>query len=156
MTDMNPQPPAIPPAIPVLGYQGNQNPDGWQRVRRIAKAQRFLLWMVLLSLILIAPAQLLQFVAPGLPAALFGLLALGLMVAAGVMRVIATYQLARALGYGTALIILLLVLSFAPCLGLIILLIINQQATSALTKAGLKVGLMGAKCPDNPPAGWVG
>jgi hypothetical protein len=145
-----------PPPVPVLGYQGSGNPDGWQRVRRIAKAQRLLLWAVLISLLFIAPAQILQFAAPTLPLAVVAVVALGLVLVAGVIRAIATFQLSLALGYHLALTILLLILSFAPCLGLIVLLVVNQQATNALRRAGLTVGLMGAKCPDNPPADWTG
>ncbi|HPM25002.1 MAG TPA: hypothetical protein PLP66_13930, partial [Phycisphaerae bacterium] len=41
--------------------------------------------------------------------------------------------------------VLYTILMFAPCVNLIILLVINQQATAVLRKAGLRVGLMGVK-----------
>ncbi len=46
--------------------------------------------------------------------------------------------------YGTALGVLLGVLSLVPCIGLIVLLIVNGKATSVLKQNGIKVGLLGA------------
>lgn len=47
-------------------------------------------------------------------------------------------------GEGIAMGILFGILSFIPCLGLIMLVIINQKATSMLQEKGIKVGLLGA------------
>lgn len=47
--------------------------------------------------------------------------------------------------YGVGLGILFGLLTFIPCLGLIMLLIINGKATSVLQQNGYKVGLLGAK-----------
>lgn len=44
--------------------------------------------------------------------------------------------------------VILGVLTVVPCLGLIILLVINQAATKLLTAHGVKVGLMGARMSD--------
>lgn len=46
--------------------------------------------------------------------------------------------------YGVGLGILLGVLSLAPCISLIVLLLVNGKATSVLRQNGIKVGLMGA------------
>lgn len=40
--------------------------------------------------------------------------------------------------------------SFVPCLGLLILLMVNQKATSVLQANGIKVGLMGADMSQLP------
>src|SRR5512145_1772037 len=60
------------------------------------------------------------------------------------------FMLARAL-YGTGLAVLLGLLLFAPCVNLLVLLIVNQRATWLLRKAGVKVGLLGAD-PNRVPA----
>jgi len=46
--------------------------------------------------------------------------------------------------YNVGLGILLGILTFIPCLGLIVLLIVNGKATSTLKQNGIKVGLLGA------------
>lgn len=46
--------------------------------------------------------------------------------------------------YGTGLGIVLGILSLIPCIGLIVLLIVNVTATGILKQNGIKVGLLGA------------
>jgi len=46
--------------------------------------------------------------------------------------------------YGTGLGILLGILSLVPCVGLVILLIVNGKATGVLKQNGIKVGFLGA------------
>ena len=46
--------------------------------------------------------------------------------------------------YGTALGVLLGILTLVPCVGLIVLLIVNGKATSVLRQNGHRVGLLGA------------
>ena len=38
--------------------------------------------------------------------------------------------------------------AFVPCISLIVLLVINGKATGALQKAGIRVGLLGARLAD--------
>jgi hypothetical protein len=52
--------------------------------------------------------------------------------------------------HGAGLGILFGFLALIPCVGLIILLIVNQQATSLLQKNGIRVGLLGANMSDIP------
>jgi hypothetical protein len=42
------------------------------------------------------------------------------------------------------------ILTLIPCVGLIVLLIINSKATGILKKNGVRVGLLGAKMSDLP------
>jgi len=50
--------------------------------------------------------------------------------------------------YGTALGILYGILCLIPCIGLIVLLIVNSRATNILKQNGIKVGLFGANLAD--------
>lgn len=50
--------------------------------------------------------------------------------------------------YSTAVGILLAILTFLPCLGILVLLAINGKATNILKQNGHKVGLLGAKLSE--------
>lgn len=58
----------------------------------------------------------------------------------------ATYRLAKALQLPAPWVFV--VCSFLPYVGVIVLLILNAQATAALKRAGIHVGLMGADRRD--------
>ena len=72
-------------------------------------------------------------------------------IAAFAARIWAIYVLLKAMGSSSGAIagwiIGVSIGAVIPLLALILLLIINQQATGRLQRAGLKVGLMGAKLP---------
>ena len=69
---------------------------------------------------------------------------------------VAVYRLSRALGSGVLGGLLWCVGSFLPNLvGVIVLVVVSARATSRLKKAGLKVGLLGAKLADRPPPGFL-
>ncbi len=51
--------------------------------------------------------------------------------------------------YSAVVGVLLGFLSFIPCLGLLILLMVNGKATSILRRNNIKVGLLGATCPSS-------
>ena len=67
----------------------------------------------------------------------FGILAVGLTAA------VFTFLLAMKT-HGTGQGILLGILCLIPCVGLLVLLIINSKATNVLKQNGIKVGLLGA------------
>lgn len=50
--------------------------------------------------------------------------------------------------YSTAVGVLLALLTFLPCIGLLVLLIVNGKATNILKQNGHKVGLLGAKLSE--------
>ena len=70
---------------------------------------------------------------------LVGAIAIVILVAGVVYAV----RMASAL-HGTGVAVLCAVLLLVPCLGLLVLLVLNSQATAQLKKAGLRVGLLGA------------
>jgi hypothetical protein len=55
--------------------------------------------------------------------------------------------------YGTALGIVLGILTLIPCIGLIALLVINGKATATLKSHGVRVGLLGANLSEIPGGG---
>jgi hypothetical protein len=58
-----------------------------------------------------------------------------------VFMIISVLKLAGALGQSQ---IMYVILMFIPCISLIMLLVLNRQATKRLQQAGIKVGLLGA------------
>ncbi len=123
---------------------------------RIAAAQKFLLWTILLAiglnLAMIIVSNLVQQqlgrgeVAGSIVRAV-GLgsmiIALGLLV----MQIVAVIRLCLALkeGWATGIYV---IFQFAPCLSLILLLFLNGRATARLKEAGIRVGLLGARSSD--------
>jgi hypothetical protein len=75
------------------------------------------------------------------------LIALLGLLAAGIAGAVFVFMLAIKV-YGIGLGIAFAIGSFFPCLGLILLLVINGKATSILQQNGIKVGFLGA----NPAA----
>lgn len=53
--------------------------------------------------------------------------------------------------HGVGIGIVLAVLMFIPCVNLIVIFVVNQQANSALMAAGVRVGLFGARMSDLQP-----
>jgi hypothetical protein len=79
-----------------------------------------------------------------------GLIALLGFYAAAITASVFVFMLAIGI-YNTALGIVMGILTLVPLLGLIILLVVNQKATSILRRHGLKVGLLGANPNQIPP-----
>lgn len=104
-------------------------------LRTIARFQKGILVCILIYLL----AVIGQF---ALPPELRIFMAVGVMVFA-LAGAVFVFLLAIKV-YGVGLGILLGVLSLAPCLGLIVLLLVNGKATNVLRQNGIKVGLMGA------------
>jgi hypothetical protein len=116
---------------PAVGVLSGQRED----LRTIARFQKGILVCILIYLI----AVIAQF---ALPPELRIFMAVGVMVFA-LAGAVFVFLLAIKV-YGVGLGILLGVLSMAPCLGLIVLLLVNGKATNVLRQNGIKVGLMGA------------
>jgi hypothetical protein len=109
-------------------------------IREIAFRQRAIMFCILGYLCAVA----LQFALPPEMRILAALLALPCMIAGAVFVFLLAIRV-----YGVALGIVFGVLTLVPCIGLIVLLIVNGKATTILKGAGLKVGLMGATVPPN-------
>jgi hypothetical protein len=87
-----------------------------------------------------------------LPRPLRVLGAFGVLATVKITAAVFVFMLAMAI-YGTALGIILGVMTLIPVVGLIVLLIVNGKATSLLRDDGIHVGLLGARMSDLD--GWV-
>ena len=74
-----------------------------------------------------------------------GLVTALLLIAVGVYTMIGAVKICSALDKGQGQKILFMVLMFVPLFGPLALLYLSQKATGMLRKAGVKVGLFGAK-----------
>jgi hypothetical protein len=108
-------------------------------LKNVAKYQKGILVCILIYLIavlssLLLPADIRQFVG-------FGVILVGLV------GTVFVFLLAMKV-YGIPIGILLGILAMVPCVGLIVLLMINGKATSVLKQNGIKVGFMGANLAE--------
>jgi len=97
-----------------------------QDLIEVAKRQKNILWMILISL-----------VAMFIP---------GATIVTGIILIYFIYKLAGAVRSSAAWVYI--ILAFIPLVGLIALLHINGRATKTLQANGIKVGLMGARMAD--------
>ena len=102
---------------------------------KVAKDQKGILVCILVYILAVAG----QF---ALPPQIRPLVGLGVLVV-GLIAAVFTILLAMKT-HGTGLGIILGVLCLVPILGLLILLLVNQKATTVLQLNGIKVGLLGA------------
>ena len=102
---------------------------------KVAKYQKGILVWILVYILAVAG----QF---ALPLQIRPLVGLGVLVV-GLVAAVFTIRLAMKT-HGTVLGIILGVLCLVPILGLLILLLVNQKATTVLQLNGIKVGLLGA------------
>lgn len=137
---MNPYQPPYPGQAPYYGHGQPPPPHERERLKRIASDQRMINIVVLayLGVSGMSSAAGNAGSAGGPLAVLIGLVALAVIVAGVVFAV----RMASAL-HGTGIAILCAVLLLVPCVGLLVLLVLNSQATRELKKAGLRVGLLG-------------
>ncbi|MHB1560138.1 MAG: hypothetical protein ACYC61_22025 [Isosphaeraceae bacterium] len=119
------------------------------KLRAVASHQRNLLICIVLQIVfnIAAFAVNKNLADTPQPSPAMGLLALfvGLGLLAAAIGGLVYACLLASKFYGVGVVILLAVLSLVPCLGLIILLMINQRATAMLQENGYEVGLLGAK-----------
>jgi hypothetical protein len=125
------------PATPVeaIGVVSGRRED----LRNVAVYQKGILVCILIYLF----AMFCQFV---LPPELRMLLGVGVILL-GLAGTIFVFLLAMKV-YNVALGILLGILALIPCIGLLVLLMVNGKATAILKQNGIKVGLMGANLAD--------
>jgi hypothetical protein len=117
-------------------------------IRLVAKRQRWLLWMILALLAL----QFLPFALMHLQSGGFGSVAevllpiLSLIILVFVL--IGVIRMLAAMRRHIVVIVLYAIFMCAPCFNLLVLLLVNSQATRTLRRAGLRVGFMGVKDQD--------
>jgi len=104
-------------------------------IEQVASGQKMIIYAILINIV----TYVLQIAVHPL----LGLLALG-AIALGIVGII---TLAKGLGKSTGLTVVFVILMFVPCVSLIMLLILNSEATKELQSAGYRVGLMGASKP---------
>lgn len=104
-------------------------------LRSVAQYQRAILLCILINFGVFAASIF-------LPQGLKGLAFAGLVLV-GLVSTVCVFLLAVKT-YGTVAGIFLALLTMVPCLGLLVLLIINGKATKILQENGIKVGLLGA------------
>lgn len=105
-----------------------QGESEWSRqdILEVAKRQKQILWMILLSLV----AMFIPFAT----------------IVTGLIQIYFIFKLAWALRSSAAWVYV--ILAFIPLVGLIALLHLNARATKLLQANGIKVGLMGANSSD--------
>jgi len=118
-------------AIAVQGIRSGTRED----LRSVAKFQKGILVCILIYLI----AVVIQF---ALPPELRLFLSIGVLLV-GIAGTVFVFLLAIKV-YSTGLGILLGILTLIPCVGLVVLLVVNQKATTVLKQNGIRVGLLGA------------
>ena len=116
----------------VTGDLGGSRGD----LRSVARFQKGILVCILLYLVAVIGVFALR-------VELLPFLGIGVLLV-GVIGAFCVFRLAMKT-YGTLLGICLGILSLVPCVGLIILLIVNGKATNILKQNGIKVGLLGAR-----------
>jgi len=150
-TPGDPPPPLnyAPPPPPPLAYASaplNYAPPARNDLRQIAIQQKILIYCILGYIVFVV----LQVVLPQ-ELKLVAILAAG---AVAITAAVFVFMLAIAI-HNTGLGIVLGILTLIPCVGLIVLLIVNGQATSILRAHGIRVGLMGANTRQIPQAGII-
>ena len=136
----NPYQPPVTPPSPDSGRRGD--------LRLIALAQKNVLYVILVRLILI-PVYLGLAIGmqnqPGVAQPIIGVID----IVVAIVALIVIYQLAARV-YSPVLGIVFAVTQCIPCVGLIMLLVVNGKATSLLQAEGIRVGLMGADMSQLP------
>jgi hypothetical protein len=146
------------PTTPLSASPGQSLPS-WANLKAIADAQRLAIFALLAGILAIPAAAAVAIpygvTSPGFTE-LLPFLVLVVVVGVRLWMAIAVFRLARALGSGIGGGLLWAVGTFIPnIIGVIVLVVVSARATSRLKRAGLKVGLLGAKLAANPPPGFL-
>ncbi len=118
------------------GRKGKGDPAD---LRTIAKHQKGILVCILIQMLIFG----LQFAAPPQLRPLVGLA----FLVASLAGTVFVFMLAMKV-YSTGMGIFFGILTMVPCVGLIMLLVVNGKATEVLKKNGIKVGFLGANLSD--------
>lgn len=119
----------------VIGVRSGSRED----LRSVAQYQKGILVCILIYFL----AVLSQFL---VPAELQILISIGVILV-GLVGTVFVFLLAIKV-YSTGVGVLLGILALVPCIGLLVLLMVNNKATTILRQNGIKVGLLGANLAD--------
>jgi hypothetical protein len=108
-----------------------------ERLRRIARYQRWVMLALVSNIAVYVLAVSTQKLGP-----IVALVVLLAALAVVVFTMTSTFLLGME-SFGTGLAVLFTVLMCVPCVSLIMLLVLNNKATSLLQQGGLKVGFLG-------------
>jgi len=108
-------------------------PSGDSSIEEVASGQRLIIYSILVNL-----GTFVLRILVGDIGALLGIVAI-------VLAIVGLLKLASGLGYSVGVKILLIVLAFIPLINILMLVMVNARATSALRAAGYTVGLLGAR-----------
>lgn len=145
---MSQNPYEAPQSTPVaVGVRSGDRAD----LLAVAKAQKGVLVCILAQIVLViarlaATAGVEAGPANGASIA-FELLLIIITLAVGITSTVFVFLLAIKV-YPTGTGVLMGILTLVPCIGLIVLLIINAKATTVLKENGIKVGLLGANLAE--------
>ena len=115
-----------------------------EKVRSVASAQRLLNVAILFYLLLVVGNVGTQMAVANNPDSMLPLILLPIVLAVLGFMIFAVARMGYAM-HGVGHAIFYAVMMLIPCLGFILLIILNSRVTSFLTRNGVKVGLMGAK-----------
>lgn len=136
----------IPPTSPAISPGASKKGQGHSGksidLLKLAKAQRALLWCVLGQIGLMALLMSLG-AWPQAYAHFGGAFVALLWVAVSITSVVMVVRVALAYGYHPALAVLGALATVVGCIGLLILLLLNQRINTTLKAAGCKIGLLG-------------
>jgi hypothetical protein len=121
--------------VQVVGVKSGKQED----VRAVAVYQKGILICILIQVL----AYIGQFAVPPEIRLIVALVALAASLVGLVFVVLLSTKV-----YSTGVGILLAILTVVPCLGLLVLLIVNGKATTILRQNGHKVGLLGARLSE--------
>lgn len=111
-------------------------------LRLVAKRQRFLIWCILLSILLTClPFGIGPYLESDFVIVAWIIFAWGLRITI----IVGVVMLMAALGRHIVWRVLYCILCLVPILNLVLLLLINNHANRVMKKAGIRVGLMGAR-----------
>jgi hypothetical protein len=116
-------------------------------LRTIAWSQKIIILCILVEVLIFVFRAVLSFVVPPELALVTGLVLLGLYLLVGITATVCVFIMALKV-YSPVVGVLLALLTLIPCIGLIVLIIINTTATGIMQQHGIRVGLLGANMAD--------
>lgn len=115
------------------------NDGSRESLRRVASYQRGLIACIGAYLLLVIANMISQSSDSPLLTLVLGLMTLVIVIAGAVFMFLLSKNV-----YSTGMAILFLILGFIPCVGFILLLVVNSKASSVLKQNGIQVGFFGA------------
>jgi uncharacterized membrane protein len=128
-----------PYASPQFASNVTPEPEQREKLRRVAKYQRWVLFALLANIVSYVIFMMGSIAGHEGISRLAGIV----FLLSAVFAMVAIFLLAQAI-YNTVVALICAVVMFIPCIAFITLAIVNSKATSYLQAHGVKVGFMGA------------